>query len=111
MLRIADDGKGIAPTEGDDLRGVQMGVGIPGMRARVTQFGGVLDVTGDGAGTVVSASIPLAAPEPVRRPTAKASRHVKLGVQSLVFGPAYAEHPVQVGRVSATRAVGNDRAA
>jgi PAS domain S-box-containing protein len=105
VLRIADDGKGIASIEGDDLRGVQMGVGIPGMRARVAQFGGVLEVAGDGAGTVVSASIPLAVTPPARRSTAKTSHHMKLGVQSLVFGPAYAEHP---GRGSARQAADND---
>ena len=36
-----------------------LGVGIPGMRARIEQLGGELDIRGDAGGTVVTASIPL----------------------------------------------------
>ena len=57
VLRIADDGRGIGPLDlGSE--GAQLGVGIPGMRARVAQLDGSLSIVGDEAGTVVEA-IPL----------------------------------------------------
>jgi signal transduction histidine kinase len=58
-LRIADDGKGIAPLRLAHLEGIPPGVGITGMRSRVEQLGGWLDIASDRAGTVVTASIPL----------------------------------------------------
>jgi signal transduction histidine kinase len=55
-VRIADDGKGIAGLRsGDESR---IGVGIAGMRVRVDQLGGDLDISCDGAGTVVAARLP-----------------------------------------------------
>jgi PAS domain S-box-containing protein len=59
-LRIADDGRGIGPLDlGHETGGAQLGVGIPGMRTRVAQLGGVLNIGGDDAGTVVEATLPL----------------------------------------------------
>lgn len=58
-LRIADDGKGIAPFKLTHLEGIPPGVGITGMRSRVEQLGGWLDIASDRAGTIVTASIPL----------------------------------------------------
>jgi signal transduction histidine kinase len=58
-LRVADDGKGIAPLRQAHLEGIPPGVGITGMRSRVEQLGGWLDIASDRAGTVVTASIPL----------------------------------------------------
>jgi two-component system NarL family sensor kinase len=57
LLRIADDGRGI------DLSadGAMLGVGIPGMRSRVDQLGGLLTIGGDGTGTVVEATFPCIA--------------------------------------------------
>jgi PAS domain S-box-containing protein len=58
VLRIADDGRGIGPLDlGSE--GPQLGVGIAGMRARVAQLDGSLSIVGDGAGTVVEATLPL----------------------------------------------------
>jgi signal transduction histidine kinase len=37
----------------------ELGVGIPGMRSRVRQFGGDLSLTSGRRGTMVRASIPL----------------------------------------------------
>jgi signal transduction histidine kinase len=55
-VRIADDGKGIGEVgSGDEGR---IGVGITGMRVRVGQLGGELDISWDGAGTVVLARLP-----------------------------------------------------
>ena len=59
VLRIADDGRGIRDPEGVSEAGGQLGVGIPGMRARVGQLGGMLSISGDAAGTVVEATIPI----------------------------------------------------
>jgi len=58
-LRIADDGQGIAPLTQAHLEGFPPGVGITGMRSRVEQLGGWLDIASDETGTVVTASIPL----------------------------------------------------
>lgn len=67
-LRVADDGVGIGPLDLDEGDGAQLGVGIPGMRARVAQLGGELEISGDGAGTVVAATIPLREPRSWRDP-------------------------------------------
>jgi len=58
-LRIADDGRGIGPLDLGPEAGAQLGVGIPGMRTRVAQLGGVLNIASDDAGTVVEATLPL----------------------------------------------------
>lgn len=56
-LRVADNGRGLpVPTE-DSLP--ELGVGIPGMRSRVRQFGGDLSLTSSRRGTTMQASIPL----------------------------------------------------
>jgi signal transduction histidine kinase len=61
VLRIADDGQGIGPAA---LEAVQapLGVGIPGMRARIEQLGGRLEIRRGEPGTIVSATIPLGRP-------------------------------------------------
>jgi len=58
-LRFADDGRGIAPLKQAHLEGIPPGVGITGMRSRVEQLGGSLEIASDKAGTVVCARIPL----------------------------------------------------
>ena len=55
-VRIADDGAGI-DMSGAEREG-RIGVGIAGMRLRVSQLGGELDISSDGAGTVVLARLP-----------------------------------------------------
>jgi signal transduction histidine kinase len=57
-VRIADDGIGIESLRNGDLDEVTLGVGIAGMRARLEQLGGALDIRCDGVGTVVIATIP-----------------------------------------------------
>lgn len=57
-LEVLDDGRGLAP-------GTAEGVGLRGMRDRVTSGGGTLDVAGEpGHGTRVRLALPLAAGAP-----------------------------------------------
>ena len=84
ILRIADDGCGIGDLDVGAESSVQLGVGIPGMRARVTQLGGTLTLCGDG-GTVVEALIPLR-----RSPSLELSRR---GRASRSFAPIDPEAP------------------
>src|SRR5262245_56864462 len=53
-LVISDDGKGIrADKPGCEAMPAKLGVGIPGMTARIRQFGGRLDVRSRPSGTIV----------------------------------------------------------
>jgi len=56
IVRIADNGRGLRQVE-DGLP--PLGVGIPGMRARIAQLGGDLQIVGTPSGTVVTATVPL----------------------------------------------------
>jgi signal transduction histidine kinase len=60
-VRIADDGHGIQPARAEDEDEAPLGVGIPGMRSRMEQLGGTLDIksVSDAAGAVVTAKLPL----------------------------------------------------
>jgi two-component system CheB/CheR fusion protein len=57
-LRIIDDGKGLS-VQGADGRKPTLGVGILGMKERLTQLGGKLDVISDNhKGTIIKAVVP-----------------------------------------------------
>jgi PAS domain S-box-containing protein len=61
LLEIEDRGQGM---NGSDYFGPtdefhDLGVGIPGMRQRMRQLGGRLDIKTGGAGTIVTAAVPL----------------------------------------------------
>ena len=60
LLEIEDDGVGatISPDLWTDAE--HMGVGVAGMRARMSQLGGTLTIKGGGGGTIVRARLPLA---------------------------------------------------
>lgn len=58
VMQIRDDGRGIWPVE-PDLAKIKLGVGIPGMRARLEQFGGHLRIRTGLGGTTLVATIPL----------------------------------------------------
>ena len=61
-VEVKDDGRGMArPDHGGDEVRPSLGVGIPGMRARLRQFNGTLQIESSGAGTVLKARIPSAA--------------------------------------------------
>jgi signal transduction histidine kinase len=65
-LEISDKGKGISPEKLKKFAATgMMGVGIRGMRERVEQLGGKLDLQSSSAGTKVTASFPLAIEETV----------------------------------------------
>jgi PAS domain S-box-containing protein len=61
VLEISDDGKGMSSARsagtGSDVE--SLGVGIPGMRARLRQLGGSLDIASSRRGTTVRAAVPL----------------------------------------------------
>ena len=57
--RVSDNGRGIA-TSTLNRSDPPMGVGIPGMRARLRQLGGTLEIAGDASGTTVTAAVPAA---------------------------------------------------
>lgn len=61
VLQIKDDGRGMPLTEGlnpaDDVQG--LGVGILGMRQRMRQLGGRLEVASGAGGTTVTAAVPF----------------------------------------------------
>jgi signal transduction histidine kinase len=59
-LEIKDAGKGIPLEKQMALTSSgQLGVGFRGMRERISQLGGVLEVRSNGNGTLVSATLPL----------------------------------------------------
>lgn len=66
-LIVEDTGKGISPEKLAALQSDSPGVGIRGMRERVSQFGGQLEITSNGAGTRVTVTLPiLTNPEPAQ---------------------------------------------
>ncbi len=62
VLQIADDGVGI-PSEvlaqGENLAGLDMGVGLPGIRERLRQIEGRLEIESSPGGTILRAVVPL----------------------------------------------------
>lgn len=60
VLQIKDEGKGLAFADGspDTTGAFSLGVGIPGMKQRLRQLGGTLEITSNRWGTVVSAVVP-----------------------------------------------------
>src|SRR5262245_19930082 len=59
-LVIADDGRGMCgPAEQTEPIAARSGVGIPGMRSRLRDFGGNLEIRSGPGGTTLSALIPL----------------------------------------------------
>ena len=65
QLEIQDNGKGIAEERlrSLDKSAGKIGVGITGMRERVHQLGGRLEIHSSGSGTTVCVALPLATPE------------------------------------------------
>jgi signal transduction histidine kinase len=60
VLEVADQGAGIADWQSAADAG-SMGVGISGMRARLHQLGGTLEIRSTRAGTTILARVPVGA--------------------------------------------------
>jgi signal transduction histidine kinase len=59
-LEIQDQGKGMSAERLAEIQSGRSGVGITGMRERLRQFEGTLDIESDETGTRVFATIPVA---------------------------------------------------
>lgn len=60
ILEVSDEGRGISQQKQEELAaGTRAGVGLRGMRERVSQLGGDLQVESMGKGTVVRAVLPV----------------------------------------------------
>ena len=60
-LKIADDGKGLRlQNHGASADVTRLGVGIPGMEARIRQLGGSLRIQSGKSGTTILAAVPIA---------------------------------------------------
>jgi signal transduction histidine kinase len=60
LVEVADSGKGIAPEKRYEMQGTgTIGVGLRGMRERIRQLGGELEIGSNGAGTVVRVQVPV----------------------------------------------------
>ena len=59
VVEIKDAGRGIPLDKQREIRSERTGVGFRGMRERLRQLGGELDIHSDGRGTLVRAKLPL----------------------------------------------------
>jgi signal transduction histidine kinase len=59
LVEVEDEGKGIPPEKREAMLSAGTpGVGIRGMRERIRQLGGALEITSNGTGTVILARLP-----------------------------------------------------
>jgi signal transduction histidine kinase/PAS domain-containing protein len=58
-LEVQDEGRGMAPEKLSEIQSRGFGVGIRGMRERVHQFSGTMNIKSDGSGTQISVAIPI----------------------------------------------------
>jgi signal transduction histidine kinase len=66
FLVVSDQGQGISSEKQQQLKsGIGSGVGLRGMRERVTQLGGELQLDSDSRGTTVTAILPCSDPRAV----------------------------------------------
>jgi signal transduction histidine kinase len=66
VLTVRDFGRGV-PAEllqGSQTNGARFGVGLSGMRERVTDLGGMFEIQSSGIGTLITVSIPFATETP-----------------------------------------------
>jgi two-component system, NarL family, sensor kinase len=72
-IEVQDEGKGISTEKLAELQAQGAGVGIRGMRERVLQLGGEMNIRSEAGGTTVSITLPLAStaeskpPEPIQQ--------------------------------------------
>jgi signal transduction histidine kinase len=67
VVRVRDDGRGMTVPNGSKGR-LRLGVGIPGMHARLQQFGGDLKIRTGSTGTSLLASVPMPGASQVSTP-------------------------------------------
>jgi signal transduction histidine kinase len=69
VLRIRDFGKGMNQELLNSFvnTGARLGVGLAGMRERIREQGGKLDVQSDGTGTTITVTMPLMRAEDISR--------------------------------------------
>ena len=73
-LEIRDAGRGIPVEKQQQIKlGIRTGVGLRGMRERVTQMGGHLEIESDSGGTAILATFPALPPSPNQRSRARSS--------------------------------------
>ncbi|MGH9691951.1 MAG: sensor histidine kinase [Candidatus Acidiferrales bacterium] len=59
-VQVCDQGKGIPPERRIPMSlGASLGGGVSGMRERVRELGGALEIQSDGNGTTVTAAFPI----------------------------------------------------
>jgi PAS domain S-box-containing protein len=58
ILEISDQGRGLEPSDSSS-ESISMGVGISGMRQRLRQLGGTLEISSNDRGTLIAAMVPL----------------------------------------------------
>jgi signal transduction histidine kinase len=58
-LQIRDHGRGMQRPASIEVAGESLGVGIAGMRQRIRQFGGILEIESSDQGMVVTARVPI----------------------------------------------------
>ncbi len=61
VLRVSDDGRGMPPSRAGTA-GPTLGVGLLGMRERLSQLGGRLKINSSASGTIIEAEVPLLPP-------------------------------------------------
>jgi len=69
IVEIADKGKGIPPDKREEMcSSGPAGVGIRGMRERLRQLGGTLEIDSTGSGTVITVRLPIPETPPPANP-------------------------------------------
>ena len=74
FLSVKDQGKGMSAEELADVRSGGAGVGIRGMRERIRQLDGQMDIESSSRGTEISFKIPIAQSEATRAPVSQPIR-------------------------------------
>lgn len=59
VLEVRDEGRGMAPERLSDIQSRGSGVGIRGMRERVLQLSGTMNIESDRSGTRIAVAIPI----------------------------------------------------
>ena len=62
ILTVRDEGKGMSPERLVEIQAKGSGVGMTGMRERVRQFGGQMNIESNHQGTTISFTLPLSKP-------------------------------------------------